>query len=84
MTKVGTSEEVILVGVFPVFSRIYVNLWDTVIKGIFYFVCLFFFLTITGRNEALIVEFKKLFVFNGTFITCSGGSHHYISRNYEK
>ena len=35
----------------------------------FFFVCLFFLLTITGRNEAVIVEFKVLFVLNGTFIT---------------
>ena len=38
--------------------------------------CLFFLLTINGRNEAIIVELKELFVLNGTFITCSGGSHH--------
>ena len=37
---------------------------------------MFFLLTITGRNEAIIVELKELFVLNGTFITCSGGSHH--------
>ena len=53
-------------------------------KRHFLFVCLFFLLTITGRNEAIIVELKELFVLNGTFITCSGGSHHKISRNYEK
>ena len=29
-------------------------------KGIFFFVCLFFPLTITGRNEAIIVEFKVI------------------------
>ena len=41
------------------------------------FLCLFFFLlTITGRNEAIIVELKELFVLNDTFITCSGCSHH--------
>ena len=42
------------------------------------FVCLFFLITliITGRNEAIIVKLKELFVLNGTFITCSGGSHH--------
>ena len=41
------------------------------------FLCLFvFLLTITGRYEAIIVELKELFVLNGTFITCSGGSHH--------
>ena len=34
-----------------------------------FFVCLFFLLTITGRNEAIIVELKELFVLNGTFIT---------------
>ena len=38
------------------------------------FICLYFLLTITGRNGAIIVEFKKLFVLNGTFITFSGGS----------
>ena len=52
------------------------NLRDTVIKGKFFFVCLFFLLTVTGRNEAIIVELKKFFVLNGTFITCSGGYHH--------
>ena len=31
---------------------------------------------ITSRYEAIIVELKELFVLNGTFITCSGGSHH--------
>ena len=36
------------------------------------FVCLSFLLTITGRNEAIMVELKKLFVLNDTFITCSG------------
>ena len=46
------------------------------IKDIFFFVCLFFLLTITGRNEAIIVELKELFVLNGTFITRAGGSHH--------
>ena len=45
-------------------------------KDIFFFVWLFFLLTITGRNEAIIVELKELFVLNGTFITCSGGSFH--------
>ena len=45
------------------------------------FLCLFFLLTITGRNEAIIVDFKALFVLNGTFITFS---HHQISRNYER
>ena len=49
---------------------------DCTIKDIFFFVCLFLLPTITGRNEAIIVKFKKLFVLNGTFITCSGGSHH--------
>ena len=29
------------------------------------------------RPDLIIVELKELFVFNGTFITCSGGSHHY-------
>ena len=41
-------------------------------KRHFFFVCLFFLFTITGRNEAIIVELKELFVLNGTFITCSG------------
>ena len=41
------------------------------------FLCLFVFLvTNTGRNEAIIVELKELFVMNGTIITCSGGSQH--------
>ena len=31
----------------------------TAIKDIFFSVCLFFLLTITGRNEAIIVELKK-------------------------
>ena len=61
---------------FCVFFRIYVNLWYTAIKDIFFFVWLFFLLTITGKNEAIIAELKKIFVLNGTFITCSGGSHH--------
>ena len=47
-----------------------------------FFVCLFCLLTITGRNEDIIVELKELFVLNGTFITCSGVPE--ISRNYEK
>ena len=39
-------------------------------KNIFlFFACLYFLLIITGRNKAIIVEFKKLFVLNGTFIT---------------
>ena len=43
------------------------------------FLRLFVFLfTITGRNGAIIVELKTLFVSNGTFIIFSGGSHHYI------
>ena len=42
-------------------------------KDIFFFVCLFFLLTITDRNEAIIVELKELFVLNDTFITRSGG-----------
>ena len=67
----GTSEEVILV-FFSCFFKIYVNLWYIAIKDIF----LFFLLTITGGNEATIVELKELFVLNGAFITCSGGSHH--------
>ena len=35
---------------------------DTAIKAIFFSVCLFFFLNITGRNEAVVVELKALFV----------------------
>ena len=50
-------KEVILVFI-SCFFRIYVNLWYTAIKdiGLFFFVCLLFSLTITGRNEAIIVE----------------------------
>ena len=44
-------------------------------KNIFFSVCLFFLLTITGRNEAIIVELKKISL-NDTFITFSEGSHH--------
>ena len=44
------------------FFRIYSNLWYTAIKDIFFFVCLFFLLTITARNKAIIVELKELFV----------------------
>ena len=63
----------------------YVNLGDTTINGIFFYVYLFVFLpTITGRNEAIIIELKALFVWNGTFITFSGGYHHQITLNYEK
>ena len=75
-SKLGTSEEVILV--FS--SCFFQDLCEFVIHcnkiHIFLCVCLFFLLTITGTNEAIIVEFKKLFVLNGTFITCSWGSHH--------
>ena len=46
------------------------------------FIC-FFLLTITGGNEAIIVELKALFVLNGTFITFSVGYHHQITLNYE-
>ena len=49
------------------------------IEDMFFSVCLFFLLTITGRNENIIVELKELFVLNGTFITFSGGFHHKIS-----
>ena len=49
------------------FFRIYVNLWDTVIKDLFFIVCLFFLLTITGRNEAIIVELKEFFCFEWHF-----------------
>ena len=55
---------------------IYVNLWDTTIKGIIFSVCLFFPLTITGGNEGIIVELKALFVLNDTFIIYPGGSYH--------
>ena len=41
------------------FPRIYVNLCYTAIKDTFFFVCLFFLLTITGRDEAIIVELKS-------------------------
>ena len=40
------------------------------------FLCLFFLLTITGRNEAIIAELKAIFVLNCTFITFSGRSHY--------
>ena len=69
---IGTSEEVLLV-FFSWFFRIYENLWYTAIKDIFFFVCLSFLLTITGSNEAIIVELKELFLLNGPFITFSGG-----------
>ena len=36
---------------------------------IFSCVCLFLLLTITGRNEAIFVELKALFVLNGTFLS---------------
>ena len=61
------SEEVIL----PVFGVFFQDLCEFVIhcnKRHIFFVCLFFLLTITGRNEAIIVELKELFVLNGTFI----------------
>ena len=45
-------------------------------RHFFFFFFFFFLLTITGRNEAIILELKELFDLNGTFITCSGGSHH--------
>ena len=51
-------------GVFSCFLKIYVNLWDTAIKDIFFLAYLFLLLTITGRNEAIIVELKALFVLN--------------------
>ena len=69
------SEEVILV----VFFMFFQDLCEFVIycNKRHIFLCFFVFLrTITGRNEAIIVELKELFVLNGTFITCSGGSHH--------
>ena len=57
---------------------VYVNLWDTAIKSIFFSVSLFFLLTMTGRNEGIIVELKALFVLNCTFTAFSEGSHHSI------
>ena len=36
---------------------------------------MFLLLTITGSNEAIIVELKALFVLNGAFINFSGGYH---------
>ena len=57
------------------------DLCEFVIQCLFGF---FILLTITGRNEDIIVELKDLFVFNDSFITCSGGSHHWISCNYKK
>ena len=71
----GMSKEVILV----VFSCFFQDLCEFVIhcNKRHIFLCLFvFLLTITGRNEAIIVELKELFVLNGTFVTCFGGSHH--------
>ena len=65
-------------GVLRVFFSIYVNLWDTANKIIFFSVCLFFLLTVIGRNEAIIVELETSFVLNWAFITFSGGSHHYF------
>ena len=56
------------------------NFLDTAIKHIFFSVCLFFLFTNTSRNKAIIVEFKTLFVLNGTFITFPGGSNHYACR----
>ena len=47
-------------------------------------VFLFFLLTITDRNEAIIVELKELFVLNGPFITCSGGSHQWRIQNVQE
>ena len=40
-----------------------------------FFSVFFFFFTITGRNEAIIVELKTLFVLNSTLMIFSGGSH---------
>ena len=60
------SEEVFL----PVFGVFFQDLCEFVIhcnkRHIFFF--FFFLLTITGRNEAIIVELKELFVLNGAFI----------------
>ena len=53
-TKLGTFEDVILVGFFQ-------DLCEFVIhcnKRHIFFFFLFFLLTITGRNEAIIVELK--------------------------
>ena len=36
------------------------------------FLCLFFLLTITDRNEAIIIELKQFFVLNGIFIPFPG------------
>ena len=64
---------------FGGFFVFFQDLCDFVIhcnKRHIYLCFLFFLLTITGRNEAIIVELNELFVLNGTFITCSGGSHY--------
>ena len=66
------------------FFGIYVNFVRNCNKRHFFSVCLYFLLTVTGRNEAIIVELKELFVLNTTFITYSGGYNHYFFRNYEK
>ena len=47
------------------------------------FVCSFCSLLLVGI-KAIIVELKALFFLNITFITFCGGSHHWISRNYDK
>ena len=71
---------------FGVFFMFFQNLCEFVIhyNKRHIFLCLFFLLTITGRNKATIVELKESFILNGTLIICSGSSHHEISRNYEK
>ena len=63
------SEKVILVFFKKMFfSGFFVNLWDTVIKVIFFFVCLFLLLTITGRTEAIIkCRIKRVICFEWHF-----------------
>ena len=76
-------KKVVLMGFFSCFFQYLSCLCefvrDTAIKGIVFpcsAVCLFFLLTITGKNEAIVVELKMLFVLNSTFITSKRGSHH--------
>ena len=44
-------------------------------KNILFSVCLFFLLTMTGRNEAIVVELKALIVLNDTFLSPFPGVH---------
>ena len=74
--KYSTSEKAFCLGVFYVFFQDLCEFVRHCNKRHIFFVCLFFLLTITSRNEAIIVELKELFVLNHTFITCSRGSHH--------